>query len=384
MPPKPVPEGRLQERRWEALAATNPLFGKRRLKLGTFCTNVSGGATMSAMEGVYKLTWDNVLLAAHLADAMEFEAIVPIARWRGFGGATDFNGEVFEPFTFAAAVSAMTKHPSVFATAHVPSLHPVMAAKQSATIDHISRGRFTLNVVTGWNRREIELFGSQLLEHDKRFAVADEWITLMKRLWTEEGPVYFAGAHFQVRDAMLRPHPVQPYPALMNASNSQVGKLFAAKHFDIVFTALATRDPDEISDQVQSLKALARAEFGRDLKVWINAYMLIGDTHKDAQDQFDYCIYERGDWEAADIMLKEMGITTQGKSVELRESRKIHTMAGYGGLQLLGTPAEIVDDMGMLTAAGLDGILLSWPAYIEGMKRFQAQVYPLLIEAGLR
>ena len=373
-----------QEARTEALAKTNPLFGPRRLKLGTFCTNVSGGATMSTMDGVYALNWSNVSTVAGLADAMGFEAIVPVARWRGFGGATDFNGEVFEPLTFAAAVSAQTRRPSVFATTHVPSLHPVMAAKQATTIDHISGGRFTLNVVTGWNRREIELFGSPLLEHDQRFVVADEWITLMKRLWTSEEAVDFEGRHFQVHDALLRPRPVQPYPALMNASNSQAGKRFAAKHFDVMFVALSTRNFTELAEQVSALRAFARSEFGRDLKIWMNAYMVIGDSREDAQRQLDHCIHEKGDFEAADNMLREMGITTQGKVAEAREGRKVHVMAGYNGFQLLGTPSEIVDDLRSLASAGVDGTLLSWPAYLSGMRRFHEEVYPMLAEEGLR
>ena len=81
-------ESRLNDARHEALARTNPLFGPRKLKLGTFCTNVSGAATMSTMEGVYELNWPNVMTVSRLADEMAFEAIVPLGRWQGFGGVT--------------------------------------------------------------------------------------------------------------------------------------------------------------------------------------------------------------------------------------------------------------------------------------------------------
>ena len=97
---------------------------------------------------------------------MEFEALVPIGRWHGFGGKTNFNGPGFECFSWAAGMSASTHYSGIFATSHVPTIHPVMAAKQAAAIDHISNGRFALNIVTGWNRPEIEMFGSPLMEHD--------------------------------------------------------------------------------------------------------------------------------------------------------------------------------------------------------------------------
>jgi alkanesulfonate monooxygenase SsuD/methylene tetrahydromethanopterin reductase-like flavin-dependent oxidoreductase (luciferase family) len=65
---------------------------------------------------------------------------VPLGPWRGFGGVTDFNEDVFEAITFCAGITAQTRHPSVFATSHVPTIHPVLAAKQAATSDHICGG----------------------------------------------------------------------------------------------------------------------------------------------------------------------------------------------------------------------------------------------------
>ena len=304
-------ESRLNDARHEALALTNPLFGPRKLKLGTFCTNVSGAATMSTMEGVYELTWLNVMTVSRLADEMAFEAIVPLGRWQGFGGVTNFNEKVFEAMTFSAAVTATTRNPSVFATIHVPTLHPVLAAKQVTTIDHVGGGRFTLNVVTGWNKSEIELFGSPLLDHAQRYEMADEWITLMKQLWTSDDPVDFDGHFYTVKQALLKPHPIQPYPALMNASGSAVGKAFAAKHFDIVFSGPTKRDAASVREQLDSYRQYAWDEFRRPLKVWISAYMIVGDTEEDARRQFDYCVHEKGDHVAAKNFLDGMGITSQ-------------------------------------------------------------------------
>src|SRR5271163_4651847 len=177
----------------ELRRATNPLFNDRKLKLGTFCTNLSGGCAITTMPGTLDITWPNTVRLAQLADEMEFEAIVPVGRWKGFGGATNFNGAGFECFTFAAAMSALTKNSGVFATSHVPTMHPVMAAKQAATIDHVGGGRFTLNVVTGWYRPEIEMFGAPLIEHDARYDMAIEWIEIIKRLWTSEEEFDFEG-----------------------------------------------------------------------------------------------------------------------------------------------------------------------------------------------
>ena len=68
-----------------------------------------------------------------LADKAGFEALVPVARWKGFGGQTNFNGSCFETYTWAAAISAITDQISVLSTSHVPTVHPILAAKQATT-----------------------------------------------------------------------------------------------------------------------------------------------------------------------------------------------------------------------------------------------------------
>ena len=188
--------------------ARNPLFNDRKLKLGTFCSNLSYGCAISTVDGTLKAEWPSTLALAQMADQMQMEAIVPVGRWKGFGGTTNFNGAGFELFSFASAVTASTKYPSVFATSHVPTIHPVMAAKQGATIDHVGGGRFSLNVVTGWFRPEIEMFGDEQLEHDTRYDRAIEWLEIIKKLWTEDEEFDYQGKFYNIRKGWLQPKPI--------------------------------------------------------------------------------------------------------------------------------------------------------------------------------
>src|ERR1700720_3713755 len=88
---------------------TNPLFNDRKLKLGTFSSNLSGGCAITTIEGVLKGDCPSTLTLARLADDREFEALMPVGRWKGFGGVTIFTGAGFEPYTWAAAIGAATK-----------------------------------------------------------------------------------------------------------------------------------------------------------------------------------------------------------------------------------------------------------------------------------
>ena len=77
-----------------------------------------------------------------------------------------------------------------------------MAAKQGTTIDHITGGRFALNVVTGWNRPEIEMFGIDLPDHDTRYDIAAEWLDIIKRLWTEDEEFDYEGKFYQHQEGL--------------------------------------------------------------------------------------------------------------------------------------------------------------------------------------
>src|SRR4029078_7411316 len=97
---------RLEEQRGK----TNPVFNDRKLKLGTFGTNLDRGCAISTIDGVLEITWPNTLELARCSEEMEFEALVPIGRWHGFGGHTNFNGPGFECFSCASAIRASTNY----------------------------------------------------------------------------------------------------------------------------------------------------------------------------------------------------------------------------------------------------------------------------------
>lgn len=367
--------------------ANHPVFNDRGLKLGTFSTNLSGGCAISTVDGVLEADWGSTLSLARMGDEMEFEALVPVGRWRGFGGETDFNGAGFEAFTWAAGVAGATKDAGIFVTSHVPTIHPVLAAKQATTIDHISGGRFALNIVTGWNAPEIEMFGAPLLPHDERYDVAQEWVDIIRELWTRDDPFTVEGKYFQVKDAILKPQPIQrPHPVLMNAGGSAAGRNFGAKNCDVVFVSsdLGQQTPENLRTKVAEFKRYAREEYGREIQVWTNAYVVQGDTEAEARSFLDYYVNTKGDWTAAQNLVSGMIGNTASFAEETLQEMKFHFIAGWAGYPLVGTKEQVVDKLDALSKTGLDGVLLSWPRYVEDMQRFQTETYPLLVEAGLR
>ena len=369
----------------DARRNTNPLFNSTKLKLGTFCTNLSGGTVISSADGVLDISWPNTRKLAELADDMTFEALVPVGRWKGFGGETNFAGDGFEAYTWAAGISALNQNSSVFATSHVPTVHPCLAAKQGMTIDHISGGRFTLNIVCGWYGTEFEMFGSSLLEHDRRYDMAREWIEIITKLWTSEEEFDYEGEFYQVRGAICGPLPMQkPLPAIMSAGASDVGRAFAVKYADVAFVAHQGRTPDEMKKVVETYHEEAWNEHRRKVSVWTNAYIYQGESEAEAKRLFEHVVNEKGDIIAADNLLKSVGLDKKYIPPERLKRMREHMIAGWGGFPLIGTKEQIVDGLQAISDMGFAGVVLSWPRYVDDMTYFRDEIYPLLCQTALR
>ena len=365
--------------------STNPVFNSRKLKLGTFQTNLDYGCLMADVEGRLKISWPNTVALARLADEMEFEALVPVARWRGFGGRLNPAGPGFETYTWASGIAASTNAAGVVATSHCSINHPIIAAKQGAVIDHISNGRMILNIVTGWNKPEIDMFGVEMLPHDERYDMAEEWLAIVKRLWTEDDEFDHEGKYYRIVKGYLQPKPIQrPFPAIMNAGGSERGRHFAGKYCDLVFTALGSPDFEKNKAQVDAYRKLAREEYSREIAVWTSANIVQAETEAEARRFDKYIVSEKGDWEAVTFALATLGLNAKTFSAEALKHLKELFIAGWGGYPLIGTKEQVVDGLKMLSAMGLDGVLLSWPRFAAGMREFKYVTYPLLVQAGLR
>jgi alkanesulfonate monooxygenase SsuD/methylene tetrahydromethanopterin reductase-like flavin-dependent oxidoreductase (luciferase family) len=356
-----------------------PVFNANRMKLGVFGQNVSHGCCITLAETTFEPTYEHSVKIARKADALGFELLVPVGRWRGFGGPTDFNGTCMETYTWAAAMVTQTEKIMVFSTSHVPTIHPIVAAKQGATIDHISKGRWGLNIVCGWFTPEMEMFSAKQMPHDERYQYAAEWLHVIKKLWSENG-FDFEGEHFRIRDGYLLPKPVQtPYPVLINAGSSPAGREFSAREVDFNFVSVDTLENGR--EMIRDVKRRASG-YGRTIGTMTYGLVVARDTEREARRQYEYII-EKGDWEATHNIMRVLGVESESFDAQIKQFAE-RFIAGWGGYPLVGTPQQIVDQMLALSEIGIEGIILSWLDYSEEIDYFGARVLPLMEQAGLR
>lgn len=360
---------------------TNPMFNDQKMKLGLFGTNCSHGLIISHAPTSYEVTWQHTLDIARRADALGFEALVPVARWKGFGGSTNFNGNCFETYAWAAGLAQATEQIAIFATSHLPTIHPIVAAKAATTIDHISGGRFGLNLVMGWVTPEMEMFGGVQRQHDDRYAFGQEWIDYVDKLWSEPGSFSFHGKYFDGDDVESYPKPHQaPRPALINAGNSKNGIEFSARNVDFNFASLDTLE--NIKAYTTALVEKARTEYHREITPMTYGLVVCRDTEKEAKADFQRVI-DDGDRGAAGNVLK-MAMSGASQSFEHAQRFQERFIAGWGGYPIIGTPEQCVDEFSKLHDAGMNGMIMGMIDYHDEMSNFGDAVLPLLKEAGLR
>jgi FMNH2-dependent dimethyl sulfone monooxygenase len=365
------------------IANRRALYSNNALKLGLFGANCSSGRAVTKVPERWSGSWPDCLSLARMADDAGFEFMLPVGRWKGYGGDTDYQGETFETVTWAAGLLAATQRITVFGTVHAPMFHPLVAAKQFVTADHIGGGRFGLNVVCGWNQDEFTMFGADLRDHEARYQHAQEWLDVIKLAWTEADDFDFNGSFIHLNQVRAKPKPFGGgRPIIMNAGASPTGQAFAIRNCDALFSMTPRGNLAEFAAHVARAKALA-TEQGRELDVYTVAVITCRPTTSEAEAYYRHCVIDNADWAAVDHIMAMRGDTRELWPNDFEE-RRLHQANGMGGVPVTGDPDTVARHLADLAAAGARGIALSFVNYTDELPFFRDEVLPRLQRLGLR
>ena len=361
------------------------MYSGNRLKLGLFGANCSSGRAVTTVPERWSGNWPDCLRLARMADAAGIEFMLPIGRWKGYGGDTDYQGATLETVTWACGLLAQTRRLTVFGTVHAPLIPPLIAAKEFVTADHIGEGRFGLNVVCGWNEGEFEMFGATLRDHAARYDYAQEWLDIIKLAWSAPDDFDFDGEFFKLRRVRSKPKPYGgSRPLIMNAGASPTGQSFAMRNCDALFSHISYgMSLDETAGYVTRLRGTAR-QAGREIDVYTVGVVTCRPTEREAEDYWRHSILDHADWAAVDSILAMRNITAATHGTEEFDRLRRHQANGMGGLPLVGDPDTVAQQMARLAEAGLAGIAVSFVNYLDELPYFCTEVLPRLARAGLR
>lgn len=361
---------------------------RQPLLLGLFLPIQDGGWSPSTLPRTTSWHWDYNAALAQRAEALGFDLVFGLAQWtskNGYGGDIKYRETSLDSFMATAALAAVTKRILLISTLHVlyGPWHPVHLAKFGATLDHISGGRWGINVVTGYAEREPLMFGMKKIEHDKRYEMADVFAQRLEQLWAATENLSVEGPYWSMEDAFITPKPRHGRPVLVNAAGSAPGIAYAARHSDLMF--ITSPGGNQLEDAIASLPdhiaAIHRAGSGRRhrLRTLINPTIICRDTEREA------IAYRDAIEAAADATALE-GFAEHGRRGDAqawKNQRRTHRAIG-GNLHLVGSPEQIVDGIIKLKKAGVDGVQLTFYDFAPDLEHFGAKVLPLMKQAGLR
>jgi FMN-dependent oxidoreductase (nitrilotriacetate monooxygenase family) len=331
-----------------------------------------------------------------------------------------------DPIPLTAMIAAGTSRMGVVATMSTMAWPPFMLARVSTTLDHIAGGRFGWNIVTSGEDAAAQNFGMHELPlREKRYAMADEYVEVVCRLWdswepgavikdrergvyadfTKVRPIDFEGEFFQCRGPLNTVPAPQGRPAFVQAGGSPRGRKFAARHADsIIATANGIAGMKQYRDEVRE----HAARFGRnpdDIKVLYLVYPVLAETGEEARAKYQRMVTSPSFIEAAlasvgsitDIDFSQFSldeplprITTNGEQGSLdkfaqwgsgKTLRQLASERFDSGLDLIGSPDEVADRMAAaIDAVGGDGFLISTP-FQRITRRFITEICEGLVPA---
>ncbi len=270
-----------------------------------------------------------------------------------------------DAWSTAAALAAVTKKLELMVAVR-PTFHlPALLAKQAANIDHISRGRLSLNVVSSWWADEARQYGVPFEQHDDRYARTAEWLEVLDGVWSRNSYSY-AGKYYRVEETILQPKPAsRPRPTIYAGGESTAAKELIAARCDGYL--MHGDPPAKIREKIADLSVRRERQGLPQMKFGAAGYVILRDTEEEARAEFaritdvkqsaaGYQNYQQ--WLAGTQL--EQSVSLEDYSVSNRGLRS----------GLVGTAEQVAARIAQFEAAGVDLLLLQFSPQLEEMERF--------------
>jgi FMNH2-dependent dimethyl sulfone monooxygenase len=284
-----------------------------------------------------------------------------------------------EPTICTAVLATQTQRLKLISAVHTGLWHPAMIAKQLGTLDVFSNGRLAVNILSGWFKGEYQAFGVPWLEHDERYRQSEEFIQVLRGLWTQER-FTFKGDFFRINDAWLVPRPVsKPHPEIFQGGNSKAARRMAGRYSDWYF--MNGNSVEKVKQQIDEVSAIAR-QHGRRVKFGLNGFVIQRDTEAEALAQLE-AIIRSADPEVVQAFgdqVKQAGASTADRIGMWADTDGANLVQPNDGFKtrLMGPAEVIADRIRQYHEVGVDLILTAFLHYEDELPKFGKTVIPLV------
>jgi FMNH2-dependent dimethyl sulfone monooxygenase len=331
---------------------------------------VFGGWLRNVPDEGMEASWDYVRRLARRSEEIGFD--VTLVAELNLNDIKGPDAPALDAWTTTAALAAVTERLELMVAVR-PTFHPpALAAKQAANIDHISRGRLTLNVVSSWWADEARQYGAEFDQHDTRYARTAEWLEVVSGMWAQ--PRFsFTGKHYRVQDAILEPKPLsRPRPTIYAGGESEAAKQLISRSCDAYL--MHGDPPERVAAKVSDMRARRDALGLAPLKFGVAGYVVCRETEDAARREVGRITDVRQS-AAGYSNYQEWLANTQ---LEQRISLEDYSVSNRGlNAGLVGTPDQIAERILEFERAGVDLLLLQFSPQYEEMERFAEDVIAL-------
>lgn len=350
------------------------------LRFAYWVPNVSGGLVTSTIDQRTDWGFEYNRELAVRAERAGFDYALSQVRYMASYGAEYQH----ESTSFSLALLLATERLKVIAAVHPGLWHPGVFAKLGATADHLSGGRFAVNVVSGWFQAEFTALGEPWLEHDERYRRSEEFIRALRGIWTEE-EFSFAGDFYRFRGFSLKPKPLdtadRPHPEIFQGGNSTAARRMAGRVSDWYFSN--GKDFHGVAEQLADVHAAAQA-CGRTVRFGLNGFLIARDTEAEARETLRE-IVAKADRPAVegfrDAVTQAGASTSDSKGMWVDSSFEDLVQYNDGfRTRLIGTPEQIAHRILAYKRLGVNLLLLGFLHYHEEIDYFGRHVLPIVRE----
>ncbi|MEE6388726.1 LLM class flavin-dependent oxidoreductase [Microbacterium paraoxydans] len=337
-----------------------------RIRFG-YWTPIFGGWLRNVAEEHTPATFAHLAEIARAAEDGGFDlTLIPELNLNDIKGP---EGPALDAWTVTAGLAAVTTRLELLAAVRPGFHNPALAAKQAATIDAISGGRFTLNVVSAWWAEEARQYGGVFTEHDDRYARTTEFVEVLRGLWSQT-PFSFAGDYYTLEGTHLEPKPLVR-PRIYAGGESEAGRRTIAAFADAYLTHGGT--VDELDAKIADMTR-RRAEIGLPPfeAFGMAAYAVVRDTEAEARAEVERItdVREGPAYASYQEFISKSKLDT---AVDLKDYSVSNRGLRPG---LIGTPDQVAERLIRFADVGVSTFLLQFSPHLPELVRFAEEVIP--------